>query len=295
MRTSLSIPTVAGRGRSSHTGIVVIVVVRAYAEEGNSYVLDLSHGSTMPPRIHSETILNELRRYDTPTILNVIELFDLIPRTSGYLDSRIHCCFPKLPPMVGYAVTATFRAGAPPRSGDVYAGLERQVRLLNETPGPKVIVFQDLDDPAVAATFGEVMCSTYQAFGAVGLITSGAGRDLDQVEALNFPCFTAGTIASHGYCQIVELNVPVRVGGVWINPGDLLHGDRNGVAVIPSEIVELVGEGCAGLAAAEAIVLDYLKSGKPTPDGFSQARQESQQRIKELSQLLKSRLQATDA
>ena len=76
--------------------------------------------------------------------------------------------------------------------------------------GPKVVVFQDLDDPAVAATFGEIMCTTYKAFGCVGLITSGAGRDLDQVEPLKFPCFTAGTMPSHGYTQIVELEVPVR-------------------------------------------------------------------------------------
>ena len=152
-------------------------------------------------------VLDQLRKFDTPTICNVIELFDVIPRTAGYTDSRITACFPHLPPMVGYAVTATFRAGAKPRGGDVYAGLEKQARDLANLPGPKVVVFQDLDDPAVAATFGEVMCTTYKAFGAVGLLgRGGAGRDLDQVEALKFPCFTNGTICSHGYTQIVELN-----------------------------------------------------------------------------------------
>lgn len=241
----------------------------------------------MPP--HSPTVLDALRKFDTPTICNVIELFDAIPRISGYLDSRIQACYPQLPPMVGYAVTATFRAGAPPRGGDAYAGLDKQVQLLAKTPGPKVVVFQDLDDPAVAATFGEVMCTTYQAFGCVGLITSGAGRDLDQVQALNFPCFTGGTIASHGYCQIAELNVPVRVGGVWINPGDLLHGDRNGVAVIPSEIAARVPDGCVGLAEAEAVVLNFLKAGNPTPEGFSAARTQCHRQIQELSARLKSR------
>ena len=98
--------------------------------------------------------------------------------------------------MVGYAATATFRSAAPPRSGNVYSGLSEQVAAFAELPGPPVVVFQDLDDPVAAATFGEVMCTTYKAFGAVGLITSGAGRDLDQVEALNFPCFTSGTICA---------------------------------------------------------------------------------------------------
>src|SRR6516162_9418609 len=138
--------------------------------------------------------LELLRKYDTPTVCNVIELFDLRPRHTGYFDARIQACYPKLPPMVGYASTATFRSAEPPRKGDVYSGLAEQVASFASLPQPVVVVFQDLDDPPASATFGEVMCSTYQAFGAAGLITSGAGRDLDQVDALNFPCFTSGTI-----------------------------------------------------------------------------------------------------
>lgn len=235
-----------------------------------------------------DSVLAALRKFDTPTILNVIELFDALPRTSGYTDRRIQACFPHLPPMVGYAVTATFRAGAKPRSGDGYAGLDEQIRQLAGTPGPKVVVFQDLDDPTVAATFGEVMCTSYKAFGCVGLITSGTGRDLDQVRALDFPCFTGGTVASHGYCQIVELDVPVRVGGVWINPGDLLHGDRNGVAVIPHHLAAATAEGCPALADAENVVLNYLRAGTPTADGYVNARQECSRRVKALSEKLKA-------
>lgn len=242
----------------------------------------------MPWDPHPPEVLDALSKFDTPTICNVLELFDYQPRTAGYLDGRIRPCFPQLPPMVGYAVTATFRAGAPPRAGDVYAGLDRQVRLLADRPGPKVVVFQDLDDPPVAATFGEVMCSTYRAFGAVGLVTGGAGRDLDQVEALRFPCFTAGTICSHGYCQIAELDVPVRVGGVWVNPGDLLHGDRNGVAVVPHALAAATAAGCPDLAAAEAVVLDYLKTANPTPNGFAAARTECHRRVQQLAAKLKS-------
>src|SRR6476661_4909591 len=135
----------------------------------------------------SASDLDLLRRYDTPTICNVVELFDLYPRTAGYMDGRIVACYPKLPPMIGYASTATFRSASPPKAGNVYSGLSEQVAAFAELPGPAVVVFQDLDSPPAAATFGEVMCSTYKAFGAAGLITSGAGRDLDQVEALNFP------------------------------------------------------------------------------------------------------------
>jgi regulator of RNase E activity RraA len=231
--------------------------------------------------------LEALRRFDTPTVCNVVELFDVRPRTAGYTDARIQACYPKLPPMVGYASTATFRSAAPPRSGNVYAGLSDQVAAFAELPGPAVVVFQDLDSPVAAATFGEVMCTTYKAFGAAGLITSGAGRDLDQVEVLNFPCFTNGTICAHGYCHIPQINVPVHVGGIVIHPGDLLHGDRNGVTTIPHEIASAVAQGCPDFMAAEAAVLDYLKAGKIDAKGYAAARKESQAMIEALGKRLK--------
>ncbi len=233
------------------------------------------------------SLLDELRKYDTPTICNVVELYDLYPRTAGYMDARIIACYPKLPPMVGFASTATFRSASPPRSGSAYAGLDEQVARFRELPGPAVVVFQDLDSPPAAATFGEVMCTTYQAFGAVGLITSGAGRDLDQVEALNFPCFTSSTICAHGYCHIPSIHVPVHVGGVTIHPGDLLHGDRNGVTTIPLEIASELPQACAELAAAEAVVLNYLRQGNVTPKGYAEARQECKRQIDALAKRLK--------
>jgi regulator of RNase E activity RraA len=234
-------------------------------------------------------VLDRLRHFDSPTICNVLELLAVRPRTAGYTDARVRACFPGLPPMVGYAATATFRAGSPPRAGDVYAGLVRQVELLAAAPGPAVVVFQDLDDPCVAATFGEVMCTTYKAFGCAGLVTSGAGRDLDQVELLGFPCFTSGAICSHGYSQIAQLDIPVRVGGVTINPGELLHGDRNGITTIPTELAATVADACPELAEAEAVVLNYLKAGRPDPKGFAAARAESHRRIEALAARLRGR------
>jgi 4-hydroxy-4-methyl-2-oxoglutarate aldolase len=233
--------------------------------------------------------LEQLRRYDTPTICNVVELFDLYPRTAGYMNATIQACYPKLPPMVGYASTATFRSAAPPHDGDAYAGIDQQVATFAQLPGPAVVVFQDLDNPIAAATFGEVMCTSYKAFGAVGLITSGAGRDLDQVEALQFPCFTSGTMCAHGYCHIPSINVPVHVGGVMIHPGDLLHGDRNGVTTIPHAIASEVAHACADLVAAEAVVLDYVRAGKLDEKEFLARRITCRDMLNALSRRLKDR------
>jgi 4-hydroxy-4-methyl-2-oxoglutarate aldolase len=238
----------------------------------------------MPP---VPAYLDMLRKFDTPTVCNVVELFDLRPRQSGYMDRRIRPCFPKLPPMVGFASTATFRSAAPPRGGSAYSGLAEQAASFAGLPGPAVVVFQDLDDPPASATFGEIMCTTYKSFGAAGLITSGAGRDLDQVAALSFPCFTDGTICAHGYCHIPQINLPVSVGGVQILPGDLLHGDCNGVTTIPLEIAAETAAGCAEFMAAEAIILDYFRSGRITVEGFKAAQKECKARIEALGERLR--------
>ncbi|MBT5021091.1 RraA family protein [Planctomicrobium sp.] len=235
--------------------------------------------------ISSET-LAALAKYDTPTVCNVIELFDVRPRNVGYMNDSIKACFPKLPPMVGYALTSTFRSMAAPKQGDAYGSLTDQVELFSTLPGPPILVFQDIDEPTVSATFGEVMCTMYKSFGSAGLITSGAGRDLDQVEVLDYPVFTNGTICSHGYCHIPQINVPVTVGGISIDPVDLLHGDLNGVTTIPPEIASEIPDACKELMAAEQVIIDYCKSGDINPAGLVKARAESTDLIKKLAQRL---------
>ncbi len=133
------------------------------------------------------------------------------------------------------------------------------------------------------------MCTTYKRFGAAGLITSGAARDLDQVRRLGFPCFSNGAICSHGYAHFVDVNVPVRAGGVPITPGELLHGDANGVTTIPLDIASDVAHACAEYCAAEQVVLDYCKSGEVTVAGFAEARAECGRRIAALSERVRRR------
>src|SRR5713226_8240395 len=115
----------------------------------------------MTTKALSPSDLEMLRSYDTPTICDVIEVFHVRPRQLGYFDARIRACFPEMPPMVGFAATATFRSAAPAVSGNVYSSLDRHIATFADVPAPPVVVIQDLDDPAASATFGEVMCTSY--------------------------------------------------------------------------------------------------------------------------------------
>jgi 4-hydroxy-4-methyl-2-oxoglutarate aldolase len=237
--------------------------------------------------------LARLTQFDTPTISNTIELFEVRPRSAGYMDGRIRACFPEMGPIAGYAATATMRCAEPKQQGDVYGSLDEQVGRFAELPGTPIVVYQDLDDPPVAATFGEIMCTTYKSFGAAGLITSGAARDLDQVRRLGFPAFSNGAICSHGCSHIVDLHGTVRVGGLTIRAGDLLHADANGVTSIPMEIADQIADVAAQFVAAEAIVLDYLKQGAPDVKRFSEARRGMMDALAVLGRRIRSRAVAS--
>ena len=240
--------------------------------------------TSIPPEV-----LSKLATFDTPTICNVIELFDIRPRSTGFMDGRIQACFPEMPPIVGFAATATFRSSAPPPPGtDVYDNIEVQVARFAELSGPAVVVFQDLDDPAVSATFGEIMCTTYQTFGSVGLITSGAGRDLDQVRKIGYPVFTGGTICAHGYCHTPDVHVPVRVGGVFVYPDDLIHADVNGVTTIPKEIASEIAEVGDAYVAAEMVIINALKEFGPDLAKLKDARKESKRQMQVLRERVKN-------
>src|SRR4030095_5219969 len=144
--------------------------------------------------------------------------------------------------------------------GDAYGSMQAQLDQFAKMPGPAVVVFQDLDEPPGSAVFGEVMCSTYKAYCSAGLVTNGAGRDLMQVRSLDYPVFTGSTICSHGYCHMLHLGLPVRVGGLMVNQGELLHADANGVTNIPIEIASEVADVGGEFLAAEELVMKYVKA-----------------------------------
>ena len=209
----------------------------------------------------SPETLTQLARFDSPTICNVVELFNHRPRCSGHLAAAIRAIYPALPPMVGYAVTATFRSAAPASPGEAVLNLFEQKAVFDAVVGPKVMVVQDLDEPHVGAVYGEIVARLCQAYGCVGLVTNGYARDILQVEALDFPCFASGISVSHAHCRVLSMGDTVNVGGVTVRPGDLLHGDANGVTTIPTAIASQVADGCQAFVEAEEVLIRAAESG----------------------------------
>ena len=239
------------------------------------HLADPGNPADFMKNILSPTQLKALARIDSPTVANVIELFDCRSYLSGFTNHELKAVYPELAPAVGYAVTATFRASAPEQDeGDAYGGLPQLLEDSSQTPEPRFVVFQDLDGIPKAATYGEVMVSSFKAFGFAGLITSGAARDIEQVRQLKFPCWATSTIVSHGYCRFIRSQVPVNVAGMEIGPGDLIHADANGMIQIPHSIAPAVADLCEPFIQAEQIILDYLRKDNPTVTGYRAAFKE---------------------
>ena len=230
--------------------------------------------------------LNKLRQVDTATVCNVIELFEIRPRNRGFMRRQIKAAFPDLPPMVGYASTATCRTFVEPDPLRK-AGAPDLVGRFKDLSGPAVVVLQNLDTGGSAAIFGDVMCNSFKAFGATGLVTNGPGRDFVGINPLAFPVFCDGIVCSHGYNHLLDLHVPVQVGGISIYPDDLLHGDANGVTTIPREIAPDVADACAEFAAAEQIIIDLAQSGKASAAELRDAYDEKARLVAELGERLR--------
>ena len=216
-------------------------------------------------------MIEALRKVSSPSVANAIETFKVRTRNQGQMSSEIRALFPEMGPLVGYAVTAVIRAEPEPIEGhraSTFAWWDYVLTI----PAPRVVVVHDLDEPrGQGAQWGEVQANIHRALGCAGVVTDGSVRDLDEVRALGFQFAAAHVSVSHAYVHMVDFGLPVKLGGLWVNPGDLIHADQHGVVTIPPEIAPRVPEAVAKVEADERKII-----------GVCQAKDFSAQRLKDL-------------
>ncbi len=209
------------------------------------------------PVVLTKQQYDELAAIDSATIANAIEPFKVRDDTTGFVGRDVTCFFPEMGVTLGYAVTATADSTVSRESRDHY-GQHRLWEAVEASPKPVVIVIQDVG-PASARSHscfcGDVMATTGTALGAIALVTDGGVRDISEVKEIGMQYFAGGVVVSHGSHQFHEINVPVTIDGMYVRPGDLIHGDENGVVLIPDSIATRV-------AAEARNVLEVEKARK---------------------------------
>jgi len=211
------------------------------------------------------SVLDELARFTTPSVSNGIEMLRLRPRNEGFMDGSVRCLFPELGAAVGYAVTARIRAAA---DGERLAPAELWSHAVS-MPKPRVVVIEDLDEPrGVGSFWGEVNANVFRALGCIGVVTNGGVRDLREMEALGFHAFAGSICVSHAYVRVVEVGIPVTVGGMVVRPGDLLHADRHGVLNVPTAMVRELPAAIRAVEAEERRLIEYCQSREFDLDGL---------------------------
>jgi regulator of RNase E activity RraA len=204
--------------------------------------------------------LEAVRNIPTPAVANAIETFDIRPRQEGFMSPEIGSIFPDMGGMIGYAVTAVISAEKPSTSRVNVSRPDWFDEIL-KIPAPRVIVMHDLDYPSPVGSFwGEVQANIHTRLGCVGTVTDGGVRDLDEMRDKGFNAFAAAVLVSHANIHIVDVNVPITVGGLTVNPGDLVLGDQHGVTEVPKELVAEMPAAVARVEAKERTIIDLCNS-----------------------------------
>lgn len=204
-----------------------------------------------------ETIKKELYTPVVGDILDTMGLYhQFLPQAVRPLDNSMK--------LAGFAM--------PVLMIDVYGEQEKPFGLLTEA-------LDDLKENEIyiatggtmrCAYWGELLTATARTRKAVGAVVNGWHRDTPQVLEQNWPVFSRGCYAqdSSVRTQVVNFRCPIEMDGVWINPGDLIFGDIDGVLVIPKEHIDYVIEKALEKAKGEKVVRQAIENGMTATAAF---------------------------
>ncbi len=209
------------------------------------------------------SLLEALAHYDTPTICNAMEIVAPERRLIGFTTKPLVCPFPDLPPIVGYARTATIRSVVQSALAPAEQAKRRieYYEYVGTGFGPRIMVIQDLDGPDIGygAFWGEVQSNVHKALGCLGVVTDGSVRDVPQW-APGFQALAGSVGPSHAWVHAESFGGQVRVAGMTVRSDDLIHADSHGAIVIPKEIAAQVPAAAELCVRREQPILEIARS-----------------------------------
>jgi regulator of RNase E activity RraA len=220
--------------------------------------------------------LEILKKWDTPTICNGLELVVPERRAVGFTVEPMLAADRKLPPIVGLARTGLVRAREEPR-GPIPAR-EDWYDYVAAKAFPTIAVIQDIDDrPGFGAFWGEVQTTVHKALGVLGCVTNGSFRDLDML-APGFQIIGGRIGPSHAHIHMVQMNCDTNIFGMLVRHADVVHADFHGAVVIPPGAVKKLPAAIDLVSRREKVILDLAAS----PGFSSQTMREALRKSKEI-------------
>src|ERR1700682_5887521 len=219
-----------------------------------------------------KNMLAALREIDTPTITNVVATYPTNPLCLGlynpwtenwYTDTSIRCIYPEMGPVIGYAVTCVY--GMPDPNYPNRLTYQDVIEALDAAPKPTILVIQQKWPPEIfkkAGLAGEVMTTSAQAVGCIGLLSNGPSRDIDAIRRNKFQMLLGGVTAGHGAMGVQGVQGPGAACGMDVAPGELIHMDENGAVKFPADKLEAVLTNARGLLDNEATQLAALRKAE---------------------------------
>ena len=205
-----------------------------------------------------------LAEWDTPALSNALRRTGTGADGQEYTDGSIHRVTGGI--MAGTAVTATMRARVPGDDAVPVAELHRAILAVR---GPVVVVVQDLDEvPGAGAFLGEVNGTLLSALGISGFVTNGRVRDEPDLRGMGYAVHASGLCVARAHMRLTGIGVPVRVAGLDVAPGELLHGDGHGVLKIPADSVGELPGLAEEIRAEEQSIVTWARSEGFTGEGL---------------------------
>ena len=199
---------------------------------------------------------------DTPTVCNSIEVAQGKRGFQRFTRGTVLSSVQSGEVFVGYARTAKI-AGTTPPEEEPEIIRERRMKYyeyMANSSEPSIVVIEDSDFPnCIGAFWGEINAKIHKGFGLSGVLTNGVMRDLGDLPE-QFQIIAGSIGPSHGFVHVKEFDIKVRVFDLEVNPGDLIHADRHGAVVIPTDLFDSLGSAIIKLQESEKIILDSAAS-----------------------------------
>jgi 4-hydroxy-4-methyl-2-oxoglutarate aldolase len=218
-----------------------------------------------------QELLEELKKFDTPAVTNVVATYPEDPLCLGlynpwtqhwYTDQTIHCMYPELQRLAGYAVTCVYGL---PDANYTRLSFTDIIDALEQSKKPTILILKQnfpLEIAGKVGLAGGIMTAALKSIGCVGIISDGPSRDIDEIRPMKFQYMTTGITAGHGNMSVHSINTPVSVGGMDVSPGEIIHMDESGACKFPADKLEVVVNNLKALARKEADLMAALSKAK---------------------------------